>query len=157
MPVGEVWQPVTLPGKKPTQYIWTYKDGRAAIGASADDSASMWRRKVAVPPERLGEVEFSWWVTNLIDGSHLTEMDGEDAPARVVFAFDGDSSRKPLIYEMSKKFEVIFNVRNASVTPTIGIIALEMEGDREEIKKAVAWFEANGVQVEPVEINTIEG
>jgi ABC-type methionine transport system ATPase subunit len=76
---------------------------------------------------------------------------------RFWLTFDGDSSRKPLIYEMSKKFEVIFNIRNASVTPTIGIIALELVGDREEIKKAVAWFEANGVQVEPVEINTIEG
>ncbi len=71
--------------------------------------------------------------------------------------FDGDSSRKPLIYEMSRKFEVVFNIRNASVTAAIGIIALELNGDREEIKKAVAWFEANGVQVEPVEINTIEG
>ena len=52
---------------------------------------------------------------------------------------------------------IFFNIRNASVTPTIGVIALELEGDREEIKKAVAWLEANGVQVEPVEINTIEG
>ena len=76
---------------------------------------------------------------------------------RFWLTFDGESSRKPLIWEMSKKFEVIFNVRNASVTPTVGIIALELEGDREEIKKAVTWFEANGVQVEPVEINTIEG
>ena len=76
---------------------------------------------------------------------------------RLWLTFDGDSSRRPLIYEMSKKFEVVFNIRNASVTPTIGIIALELDGDREEIKKAVAWFEANGVQVEPVEINTIEG
>jgi len=71
--------------------------------------------------------------------------------------FDGESSRKPLIYEMSRKFEVVFNIRNASVTASIGIIALELNGDREQIKKAVAWFEANGVQVEPVEINTIEG
>ena len=76
---------------------------------------------------------------------------------RFWLTFDGESSRKPLIYEMRKKFEVIFNIRNASVTPTIGIIALELEGDREEIKKAVAWLEANDVQVEPVEINTIEG
>ena len=59
--------------------------------------------------------------------------------------------------EQSKTFDVVFNIRNASVTPTIGIIALELEGEREVIKKAVAWFEANGVQVEPVEINTIEG
>ena len=58
---------------------------------------------------------------------------------------------------MSRKFQVVFNIRNASVTASIGIIALELVGDREEIKKAVAWFETNGVQVEPVEINTIEG
>jgi ABC-type methionine transport system ATPase subunit len=76
---------------------------------------------------------------------------------RFWLTFDGESSRKPLIWEMSKKFEVIFNIRNASVTATIGVIALELDGDREQIKKAVAWLEANGVQVEPVEINTIEG
>jgi ABC-type methionine transport system ATPase subunit len=76
---------------------------------------------------------------------------------RFWLTFDGECSRKPLIYEMSKAFNVIFNIRNASVTPSIGIIAMELEGDREEIKKAVAWFEAHGVQVEPVEINTIEG
>ena len=76
---------------------------------------------------------------------------------RFWLTFDGDSSRKPLICEMSKKFDITFNIRNASVTPTVGIIALELEADREVIKKAVAWLEANGVQVEPVEINTIEG
>jgi len=76
---------------------------------------------------------------------------------RLWLTFDGESSRKPLIYEMSRKFEVVFNIRNASVTASIGIIALELNGEREQIKKAVAWFEANGVQVEPVEINTIEG
>jgi ABC-type methionine transport system ATPase subunit len=76
---------------------------------------------------------------------------------RLWLTFDDESSRKPLIYEMSRKFEVVFNIRNASVTASLGIIALELQGDREEIKKAVAWFEANGVQVEPVEINTIEG
>jgi ABC-type methionine transport system ATPase subunit len=76
---------------------------------------------------------------------------------RLWLTFDGDSSRKPLICDMSRKFAVVFNIRNASVTASIGIIALELDGEREEIKKVVAWFEANGVQVEPVEINTIEG
>jgi ABC-type methionine transport system ATPase subunit len=76
---------------------------------------------------------------------------------RFWLTFDGDSSRKPLIYEMSKTFDVVFNIRNASVTPTIGIIALELEGERDVVKGAVAWLEANGVHVEPVEINTIEG
>ncbi len=76
---------------------------------------------------------------------------------RFWLTFDGESSRKPLIYEMSRNFQLVFNIRNASVTASIGIIALELEGDREEIKKAIVWFEGNGVQVEPVEINTIEG
>lgn len=76
---------------------------------------------------------------------------------RFWLTFNGDSSRKPLICEMSRQFDVTFNIRNASVTPTIGIIALELEGERTAIKNAVAWFEEHGVQVEPVEINTIEG
>jgi ABC-type methionine transport system ATPase subunit len=76
---------------------------------------------------------------------------------RFWLTFDGESSRKPLIYQMSKAFDVVFNIRNSSVTPTMGIIALELQGERDVIKQAVAWLENNGVQVEPVEINTIEG
>ena len=76
---------------------------------------------------------------------------------RLWLTFDGESSRKPLICEMSRNFDITFNIRNASVTASVGIIALELEGDREVVKQAVAWLEAHGVQVEPVEINTIEG
>jgi ABC-type methionine transport system ATPase subunit len=76
---------------------------------------------------------------------------------RFWLTFDEESSRKPLISQMSKTFDVVFNIRNASVTRSIGLIALELEGEREVVKKAVAWLESNGVQVEPVEINTIEG
>lgn len=64
---------------------------------------------------------------------------------------------KPLVYEIGKNFEVITNIRQASVTEEIGIVSLELDGDREEIKKAIAWLEEQGVKVEPVEINTIEG
>ena len=75
---------------------------------------------------------------------------------RFWLTFGSESNRKPLICEMGRKFDIVFNFRNASVTPTMGIIALELEGERTVLKEAVAWFEANGVQVEPVEINTIE-
>jgi ABC-type methionine transport system ATPase subunit len=76
---------------------------------------------------------------------------------RFWLTFTAESAGRPLICEMSRRFDVIFNIRNSSVTPSIGIIALELEGERKAIQEAVAWFEANGVQVEPVEINTIEG
>ncbi len=76
---------------------------------------------------------------------------------RLWLTFDGESSRKPLICEMSRRFDIVFNIRNASVTAAVGIIALELEGERDIVKQAVAWLETQGVQVEPVEINTIEG
>jgi hypothetical protein len=64
---------------------------------------------------------------------------------------------RPVVYELGKKFEVITNVRQASVTPEVGIVSLEIEGDRNEIKRAIEWLEELGIKVEPVEINTIEG
>jgi len=76
---------------------------------------------------------------------------------RFWLTFNEETNRKPLICEMARKFDIVFNIRNASVTPTIGIIALELEGERKVLKETVAWFESHGVQVEPVEINTIEG
>ena len=64
---------------------------------------------------------------------------------------------RPLLWELGKKFKVVPNLRQASVTDEIGIVSLSLEGEREEIKKAIAWLEEVGVKVEPVEINTIEG
>lgn len=62
---------------------------------------------------------------------------------------------RPVLWELAKKFEVVTNVRQASVTEEIGIVSLELDGRREEIKKAIAWLEEEGIKVEPVEIGTI--
>lgn len=64
---------------------------------------------------------------------------------------------RPILWELGKEFQVVTNVRQASVTDEIGLVSLSLEGDRAEIKKAIAWLEELGVKVEPVEINTIEG
>jgi hypothetical protein len=63
---------------------------------------------------------------------------------------------RPVIWELGRKFQVVTNLRQASVTDEVGIVCLEMEGDRPEIKAAVKWLEGLGVRVEPVEINVIE-
>jgi len=62
----------------------------------------------------------------------------------------------PVIWELAIKFKVITNVRQASVTDEIGIVCLELEGKRPDIKAAIAWLEKTGINVEPVEINVIE-
>lgn len=64
--------------------------------------------------------------------------------------------KKPFIWEVSHKFKVVTNIRQASVTDEIGIVCLELDGPREEVKAAIKWLEKNGVNVEPVEINVIE-
>jgi hypothetical protein len=62
----------------------------------------------------------------------------------------------PVIWQLSQKFQVITNVRQASVTDEIGVVCLELGGSRSEIKGAIKWLEKLGVKVEPVEINVIE-
>ena len=64
---------------------------------------------------------------------------------------------RPVIYELGKKFAVVTNLRQASVTTEVAIVSLELEGERGEIAAAIAWLEGLGIKVEPVEINTIEG
>lgn len=63
---------------------------------------------------------------------------------------------RPMVWEMSQKFPIVFNVRQASVNDELGILCLELEGARADIKAAIRWLEKLGVQVEPVEIGVIE-
>jgi len=62
---------------------------------------------------------------------------------------------RPILWELGKKFELITNVRQASVTTEIGLVSVELDGERDEIKKSIAWLEEQGIKVEPVEIGTI--
>jgi L-aspartate semialdehyde sulfurtransferase ferredoxin len=69
-------------------------------------------------------------------------------PARLI--------RTPVVWQLSHKFQIITNIRQASVTDEIGVVCLEFEGPRPEIKAAIKWLERLGIRVEPVEINVIE-
>jgi len=64
--------------------------------------------------------------------------------------------KEPLIWQLGQKFKVVTNIRQASVTDEIGVVCLELDGERAEVKAAIKWMEKLGVSVEPVEINVIE-
>lgn len=64
--------------------------------------------------------------------------------------------QKPLIWELGRKFKVVTNLRQVSVTDEIGIVCLEVDGARSEVNASIKWLEKLGVKVEPVEINVIE-
>ena len=61
-----------------------------------------------------------------------------------------------VLWQLGNKFKVVTNVRQASVTDEIGVVCLELEGQRADIKTAIKWLERMGIKVEPVEINVIE-
>ena len=63
---------------------------------------------------------------------------------------------EPIIYELGRQFAVMTNIRGANVSDTMGLVALELDGPRKEIDRAIAWLRTRGVTVEPIEKNVIE-
>ena len=87
------WEHYVLPGKRPTRFAYARSDGRDTVLATADASASMLRKAVRVEPADLGRLSFSWKVPALIAGADMAVREADDAPVRVLLAFEGDRSR----------------------------------------------------------------
>lgn len=64
--------------------------------------------------------------------------------------------KEPILYHLVKKFDLIFNIRGASVSEEMGLVALEFEGTRDQIERAIVWLRSSGVTVETIEKNVIE-
>ncbi len=63
----------------------------------------------------------------------------------------------PALWRMASKFtDVSFDIRQASVTAEIGIMAVVFEGETERVEAAIQCLADQGVTVEPIEKNIIE-
>jgi len=87
------WQGFKLPGKRSTHYVPVQFGRQWVLHAQADRSASVHRRSLRVAPDELGSLSFSWKVASLVPGADVRDSDVEDAPVRLLLAFDGDASR----------------------------------------------------------------
>ena len=63
------------------------------------------------------------------------------------FEFTQELVRQPLLYQLSRQFNVVTNIRGASVTEEGGFVALELEGDIEEIDRVLSYLTGLGIQV----------
>jgi hypothetical protein len=79
------------------------------------------------------------------------------AKQRVKFTFPQELITLPIIYELGKQFSLVTNIRRADVTDDRGWVVLEIEGDLEEIERALEWVAAKGVRVDPVPGDIVEG
>ena len=65
--------------------------------------------------------------------------------------------QEPVIYQMAKAVDVVFNIRRAKVTPKTGEIVLELEAaDEKTLDQAVLFLTRKGVNVEPITHSTLE-
>ena len=68
-------------------------DGRDTVAVQSSSAASMLRQVVRIEAPDLGRLRFSWMVPALIPSANLRDRDLDDAPVRVVLAFEGDRSK----------------------------------------------------------------
>jgi ABC-type methionine transport system ATPase subunit len=65
---------------------------------------------------------------------------------------------QPIIWQMSRKFpDVSFDIRQASVQHEIGIMAVLLSGQEDEVNDAISFLRSRGVTVEPIEKSVVEG
>ncbi len=57
---------------------------------------------------------------------------------------------EPVLYTLGRDFSVVPNIRGASVSVDQALMAVELEGEDDEVERAVTWLLERGVEVEPL-------
>ena len=63
------------------------------------------------------------------------------------FEFSQELVQQPLLYQLNRRFDVVVNIRAASVTEQGGFIALELEGEDKEIDNVLGYLSERGIAV----------
>ncbi len=79
------------------------------------------------------------------------------AKRRVHLTFQGQLADEPAIWNMSREFDLVFNIRQADLVDGFGWIMLELEGDSQRLADAMRWLEDRGVIVAPIEQDIVTG
>ncbi len=64
------------------------------------------------------------------------------------FTFTPENVSEPIVYEMGRQFGLVTNIRRANVARDRGWVLLELEGEEDEVVRAVEWARGKGVIVE---------
>jgi ABC-type methionine transport system ATPase subunit len=63
------------------------------------------------------------------------------------FEFNQELVREPLLYKINRTFDLVVNIRGASVSDQGGFIALELEGEQAEIERVLDYLRGQGVKL----------
>ena len=70
------------------------------------------------------------------------------AGVRVRLTFPEPLITEPVIGRMVRQFDVLPNIRRASIDDTVGWMVCEITGERPALEEALTWLVKTGVQVD---------
>ena len=74
------------------------------------------------------------------------------ATRRVVFRYPRHLIDAPVVSQIVRTYNLQFNILRANITPqSEGLMVLGLEGGAEDLDKALAWVQEQGVEVQPLE------
>jgi molybdopterin converting factor small subunit len=70
---------------------------------------------------------------------------------RIYLTFPQELIREPIIFRIGHEFNIVTNIRGASVSDEVGLVALEIEGEPPELERAIEWLKKKGIKIEPLD------
>ena len=68
--------------------------------------------------------------------------------AKVFLTFPQQLVQEPVLHDLLRRFPIKTNIRGASVTDQIALMALHVDGEPGDIQNALAWLRSLGITVE---------
>jgi len=70
---------------------------------------------------------------------------------RIVLHFPPQLVNEPIIYKLSRDYELEFNILKASITPDEeGLLVLELKGEDDKYRRAIEYLTKAGVRTQPL-------
>ena len=63
---------------------------------------------------------------------------------------------EPVLSRIIKKYEILVNIRRASITKGFGYVQMEIEGEEKEIQAALQDLSSQGIDVNPIVKDIVE-
>ncbi len=70
------------------------------------------------------------------------------ARKKVLLTFPQSLVKEPVLWQIGRNYEVVTNIRGASISDDVAILAIMLEGPADQIDAALAYMASRGVKVE---------
>ena len=73
------------------------------------------------------------------------------ARTTVRLTFPGDTLNDPIIYRLGQEYKVVTNIRRADVAQDSGWVELDLDGEPDEVDRALEYCRSRGIGVQRLE------